>query len=168
MFCQLVAICMCSPYIRSKMSIIRLKNIVIAWSLGMYGKWMNQMLPFMMQANFKHYFNKLWIIFIWLILLSFLLDDRGHFSKCITVFHQVLFKYFTLENSMIFNIRDFYPKELTLKIMRWVSFTQHATKPLSDCLRQVYLKFIWMCIIFNLIVVQGTRTFPFAYILIVK
>ena len=62
--------------------VIRLKNIVIAWSLAMYGKWMNQMLPFMMQANFKHYFNKLWIIFIWLILLSFLLDDRGHFSKC--------------------------------------------------------------------------------------
>ena len=118
--------------------VIRLKNIVIAWSLAMYGKWMNQMLPFMMQANFKHYFNKLWIIFIWLILLSFFLDDRGHFSKCITVFHQVLFKYFTLENSMIFNIRDFYPKELTLKIMRWVSFTQHATKPLSDCLGQVW------------------------------
>lgn len=28
-----------------------------------------------------------------------------------TVFHQVLFKYLTVENSMIFNIRDFYPKD---------------------------------------------------------
>jgi len=28
-----------------------------------------------------------------------------------TVFRQVLFKYLTLENSMIFIIRDFYPKD---------------------------------------------------------
>lgn len=79
MFCQLVAICVALTLELSKMTKIRL-----AWSwLAMYGKWMDQLLPLMMQANFEHYFNnELWLTFIWLILLSFLLDDRGHFSKC--------------------------------------------------------------------------------------
>ena len=63
--------------------VIRPKNNVIAWSLAMVGKWMDQLLPLMMQANFENYFNiELWLTFIWLILLSVLLDDRGHFSKC--------------------------------------------------------------------------------------
>ena len=87
-------------------------------------------------------------------------------------FRQVLFKYLTLENSIIFNIRDFYPKDRNP--LYWISYISKSVlhnMQQNLCLivlDKYEVQLDVYTVIFNLIVVQGTRTFPFACILLNK